>query len=357
MDNEREKLREAFLVASVNAKARQASDGAMPSGHNGPYRHPETPIRNTAHWAISFTRAWELTGDVSYRVAAERATRYLLNAFDAHNRRMLPCRRQRGKDVANGLMGQAWAIEGLAETGYRLGIEEALLGALELFCNHPYDAKAGGWLRLQPDGSPNGFDWNFNHQLWFCASGALLMLAGYDKPAAAVEDFCRRIGAHIRFYPSYLIRHANNRFLARGIRGRAVGAVRDVYYLPLGRKMWRKSLGYHCFNTYALALIERYLPAVGLLKSKEILPAFEYLCCDDFWDLVEQSPYGFPYNPPGWEAAFSIEVAFSERQKWVERWLKRQRQETWEPAAKAFIRQTRDIETAKARIYEATRLI
>jgi hypothetical protein len=329
----------------------------MPAGHNGPYRHPETPIRNTAHWAISFSRAWELTGERSYRVAGERALKYLLDAFNANRRKMLPCRYQRGKDVANGVMGQAWAIEGLIEAGRRLEMDDAVYAALELFCNHPYHTGAGAWLRLRPDGAPNGFDWNFNHQLWFCASGALLVRAGFDEPAASVRDFCRRIHEHIELYPSGLIRHVNNRFLACGMRGHAKAAARDLYYAFHRKAMWEKSLGYHCFNTYALALIIRCFPDLDLLNSKEIVRAMEYVCSEQFWCDVGWSPYGFPYNPPGWEAAFSIDVAFPERQECVEHWLKRQRQETLDPASGDFVRQTRDLETARARIYEVSRLI
>lgn len=345
------------MVAATNGQASQANDGAMPAGHNGPYHHPETPVRNTAHWAVTFTRAWELTGEASYRTSAERAVRYLLATFNANRRKILPCRHQSGKDIANGLVGQAWAIEGLAEAGHRLGLEEALWAARELFRNHPYQPEAGGWLRLKPDGATNGFDWNFNHQLWFCASGARLLKTGVDMPASAIYDFCHRLNEHLRLYPSGLIRHANNRFLAHGARGHAVAAARDLYYVLRRKEMWVKSLGYHCFNTYALALIDRCLPQLGLLKSKKIARAFEYICSEEFWSNVQQSPYGFPYNPPGWEAAFSLDVAFPERQEWIERWLKRQEQETLDPQTDEFVRQASDIETARARLYEATRVI
>lgn len=355
--NERSCLRRYFLDAARRGLALQRGDGAMPAGHNGPYLHSETPVRNTAHWAISFTRAWELSGDSSYRLAAERAIAFLLDAFDANRRRMLPCRRHRGKDFANGLMGQAWAIEGLAEAGRRLQHDDALRAALELFLNHPYHVGAGGWQRLSPDGSPKGFDWNFNHQLWFCASGALVIEAGFTKPEATVRDFCRRIPDHLQLYPSGLIRHANNRFLAHGLHEQVIATVRDLYYGLHQKAMWEKSLGYHCFNTYALAMIERCLPDLALLRSATVSRALEYACSEAFWSDIATSPYGFPYNPPGWEAALSIEVAFPERQSWVERWLKRQRQETYDPESGEFLRQARDLETARARLYEVTRLI
>ena len=50
----------------------QANDGHMPAGHNGPYRDPETPVRNTSHYLISFIRAWELTLDERFKAAANK---------------------------------------------------------------------------------------------------------------------------------------------------------------------------------------------------------------------------------------------------------------------------------------------
>ena len=43
----------------------QRSDGSMPPGHNGPYYDPETPVRNTAHWSITFVRLADNIGDDS----------------------------------------------------------------------------------------------------------------------------------------------------------------------------------------------------------------------------------------------------------------------------------------------------
>ena len=33
----------------------------MAPGHNGPYQDQETPIRNNAHWAMIFIKAFELS--------------------------------------------------------------------------------------------------------------------------------------------------------------------------------------------------------------------------------------------------------------------------------------------------------
>ena len=44
----------------------------MPSGHNGPYLDPETPVRNNAHWAMLFIKSFSLTKDEKYLLAAKK---------------------------------------------------------------------------------------------------------------------------------------------------------------------------------------------------------------------------------------------------------------------------------------------
>ena len=46
-----------FLDSCKRALKLQNPKGEMPAGHNGPYQDPETPIRNTAHWIVSFAKA------------------------------------------------------------------------------------------------------------------------------------------------------------------------------------------------------------------------------------------------------------------------------------------------------------
>ena len=55
-------LHEVIVSSASAALTLQRDDGSMPAGHNGPYYDPETPVRNTAHWLITFSRAYELSG-------------------------------------------------------------------------------------------------------------------------------------------------------------------------------------------------------------------------------------------------------------------------------------------------------
>jgi hypothetical protein len=333
------------------------ADGALPAGHNGPYHHPETPVRNTAHWAISFARAWELTGEARYRSAAEHAVDYVVACFEQTGRTAVRCRNHARKDAVNGVMGQAWIIEGLVEAGQRLKRDDALEAAAELFAAHPYRSHEGAWQRLALGGSPNGFDWTFNHQLWFCAAGSLLIGAGFDQPRHSVNNFVCRLEDRLSLYPSGLIRHANTQFLRGGWRTRAQRVARGAYFGVKPHAMWTKSIGYHCFNTFALALIHQNLPEWRLLQSESVGRAFDYIRSKEFARQVGVSRFGFPYNPPGIEAAFSIETAFPEDLAAVDQWIERQIKETYDNEEGTLVRQAADPATAWARVYEAARLV
>ncbi len=61
----------ALLLESARAAlSRQRADGSLPPGHNGPYADRETPVRNTAHWLVSFCAGWRRSGDPALRAGA-----------------------------------------------------------------------------------------------------------------------------------------------------------------------------------------------------------------------------------------------------------------------------------------------
>ena len=81
----------------------------MPMGHNGPRFDIDTPLRNTAHWAITFLRSFQLSKDDIFINAARKSLEYI----SSHSRRSngaFFCRNSIMKDKSNGLIGQAWVI-------------------------------------------------------------------------------------------------------------------------------------------------------------------------------------------------------------------------------------------------------
>ena len=66
-----------IVESATHALEDQSHDGSKIPGFNGPYHDPETPVRNTAHWMISFLKAYKITGEDRFRFGAERAAYYL----------------------------------------------------------------------------------------------------------------------------------------------------------------------------------------------------------------------------------------------------------------------------------------
>ena len=345
---------ELLILAAETSIAWQKDDGSMPAGHNGPYHDPETPVRNTAHWGITFQAVWEITGDYKFLDAAIACAEYLLNSVTPQT--PFYCRNKLNKDQTNGLIGQAWAMEALLEIGVRQNRSDLINLAESVFNLHPFMIREGGWLTVRLDGSPSRLDQTFNHQLWFCAIGVMLLTSGRESASESVEAFLGRLSSHLRLYPNGLIRHLSPQFLSISLYDKSKGLIRALRNFRQREQLYIKSVGYHTFNTYAFSLIQRSLPATGLNSTKIISRALEYLVDGTFENEVDISPYGYPYNPPGFEAAMSIATFFPEQPRLVDIWLERQITKTYNQSTKQFDRDAADPLTSAARIYEVTRI-
>ena len=67
-----------LIINSANAAINhKRKDGSIPPGHNGPYHDQETPVRNTGHYIITFSKAYELSGEKVYFDGIKQAADYL----------------------------------------------------------------------------------------------------------------------------------------------------------------------------------------------------------------------------------------------------------------------------------------
>ena len=357
VENEKEWLAGAFVGACDRALPRQGQDGSMPPGHNGPYHHPETPARNTAHWAISFATAAIFDQHASFRAAGARCLDWLVRATHEAAPGPVPCRHA-GRDRSNGVMGQAWIIEALALAGQKLGHTRALHAAGELFDRHSYSYSRGGWYCLLEDGAAGDVDWTFNHQLWMCAVGAMVTNAEVSNSRGKVLDFARRLERRIKVDFDGLIAHANPDFLAPGAYKLLPAAMaRRIVFGCRPRTMRMKSIGYHSFNTYALGILSQHLESFAVRPGGTLSKAVDFLRLERFSRQLTNNPFGYPYNPPGWETAVSLSILGGRSDaEQIDYWLAQQRKATWDASSGEFVRQTADLETSRARLYEATRL-
>lgn len=345
--------------------------GAAPAGHNGPYNDPETPVRNTAHWLVTFSKAYDITGDDSFRDAIADAVDYLLSKDARPNGYTFHCRNIDGKDSCNGLIGQAWAIEGLAAAANQgIRTDRALAVARNVFTIHPFHMDVGLWRTVEPTGKVKRFDLTYNHQLWFAAAGAQLATAGVSEVDRQVKRFIERLerltdvnseglirhplrpGFTASEYLSYLNSIARCWLLAPTAL-HALSAIDSTRRNDLYEKAW----GYHSFNLHALAILAEHYPASPAWDSSILQRTIDLISDLKYQLKIYYNTYGYSYNLAGIENAYALEVFGKvgdrdEQQEWIEKQLNA----CYDPESKLLTNETPDPATHAARIYELTYL-
>lgn len=335
-------------IARQGLDVQDSRIGAMPAGRNGPYHDPETPVRNTAHWLQIFLTAFRWSGDAGFRSGAQSCARYLIGPDAPRGKRTFVHRHKAGKDRCNGLIGPAWTIEGLIAAFHGLEMEECLTVAEDLFRAHPFSDRSRLWFRVDPDGDILPEDSAFNHQLWFCMAGALLINAGAEAPRPAVMSFLEYLPKHLSVSSSGRIIHG---ILTPKIRLKNI--VKAVIR-PEFRKSGRlREVGYHAFNLYAFAVLYRMLPGLAFWQSRMFRSILDYVESSEFLGLIDHSTYGFPYNPPGFEIPF-VHETFGMHVPAVtdQEWLQRQLDHLYEPLTRSLAKNNEDPPTLTARLYE-----
>lgn len=334
-----------FDLLEQSAKAGltlQNADGSLPPGHNGPYHDPETPVRNTAHWLITFLWAHNITHDERYQNAANLATDYLASDAARPQKATFYHRTNPKKDASNGLIGQAWSIEALVAAATGLERPECSQLATEVFLLHPFDEATALWDRIDITGHNIGVDPTFNHQLWFAASGALLVKQGHQTIGDQVRHFLDHLETHLALYPSGLIRHRHPDTVSQG---------------EVNSERWHhRSVGYHAFNLYAFALLQPIFPQHPFWQSELFKALWAYTHTDDHKQAVAKNDYGYRYNPVGIEVAFALEKFSKNAQSAQTWWLSEQCRRSFNKQQGLMNQNTEDPATHAARIYEATRL-
>lgn len=325
----------------------QAPGGAMPAGRNGPYGHPEKPLRNTGHWLVTFLAAARRTDDAKLWEAAHQGLAYVLDPAHRPHGATFHHREAAGKDRCNGLVGQAWSIEALAEAARELRDTEAARVARDTFLLHPWGEARPLWSRVETDGRPTSVDPTFNHQLWFAAAGSLLPNA---EVRARVLRFLDALPSLFRTDRAGIVQHfvppqlSSPLVLAMRLAGR--GRAED----PI------KALGYHAFNLAGLAHLRIAHPGHRSWRHGKLRRAVAAATHPAFRSALEGNPYAYPYNPPGFEVPFALHAFAAWDDAHAQAWVRRQLELGWDNRKALLQRGTPDPATMAARLYEATRL-
>lgn len=365
-------------TAARAALRRQQTDGSMPAGHNGLYGDPETPARNTAHWIVTFSYCLTQLGDTTFSSPLERALEYLTkNSLRPKNATFI-CRTNPNKDQSNGLIGQAWIIEGLVVGGRAINHQKSLMLARTLIDLHPFEPRMKCWRIVHPDGSYANIDRTFNHQLWFAACASLL--TDHRSARHEVRKFLDNLSDKRMFaiLPSGRIVHALNPFphpeLIIDFSRRGINSIVNTAIPPspttggagsdhskrVKSKTFLRAVGYQAFNLYAFAILRDQFPEHAFWNSLRLRQAVRYIESNEFTAALDRNPFGLPYNPIGFEAPYIAEHFphwLRKPKKLVYSLLEQQLEQHWDPEQAMLSKNTHDSETLTARIYELTRCV
>jgi len=348
-----EELRKVFLLSCDKALELQKKNGEMPSGHNGSYKDKETPVRNTAHWIISFSKALELTKNEKFYDAIVLCLSFLKDNKWRPYSKTFYCREKEGKDKCNGLIGQAWVIEGIIK-GYEVTKDkESLKLAEDVFESHPFSEKKYIWNRVELNGEILSFDLTFNHQLWFAMSGFLILKYAENKK---IEKRCLSFMEEIMKN----LKVSNKGRIYHVVKTNFINDVLKYNLKKLFRKkqmdyMKLKEIGYHSFNTYAFSKILSIYPNLDFFKTKTYKKIITYIISKEYNQEILKSHYGFPYNPPGFESYFTFKSNYHLLEKCenqILNLLKIQIENNYDATNNNFSKNVHDKNTSFARIYE-----
>lgn len=334
----------------------------MPAGRNGPYLDLESPLRNTAHWLVSFSVAYELSGESRFEEAAHRLARFLLE----DNRYLVngvPVQRQRDtKDWANGVIGTAWLAEALNAYGRVFSAEQSISRARQLVDQLPFDSRTGGWRVRDPLLGPGKVDRTYNHQSWLAAVRAELFGGGDEYVQLFLEKSASR---NFRVDADGLIEHrmplpkpgmTTARVYGSAALRRLGGGAYKKKLLPFRLNKTERARGYQLYVLYSLARLLAAGAEHPFLRSGAIRRALSLAASKDFVADLANNPFTYPYNAPGFEFPL-VRRIFSDVEPRLDGQIedlgvRTQIDQTYDESSGLFSRGTYDPLTLSARLYE-----
>lgn len=362
--------------------------GFAPGGVNGPYRNADTPVRNSAHWIITYSFLYAETQKLKYFNTAKTLADFLLSTDNYEKNNSICCRTDARFDHTNGLIGQAWVIEGLIEAARLFRKDKYYQTAMRIFRQQHFNESNSLWEVTDCDGS-KGFDLTFNHQLWFAASGAMLLRYEKDTGKQQSEVIANEIqkflsAAQEKYFNVYedgLIVHRVNYELSeeeklysgqlskekkkKSLLKHPLRTVKKKVTDKLSRFSFTEGLekGYHIFDLYGFALLKEEYGEHPIFHSHKLLRALEYaLDSDKLLELRNScggekfNKFSFGYNSPAFEYPY-VATIFRDKINYdlATELLYFQMEAVFDGSS--FSKNCYDAKTLDARVYELVRYL
>lgn len=350
--------------------------GYIEGGHNGPYYDTDTPVRNTAHFAIIFSYMYKHTKDKKYFAAVKKCGDYLISKDARPMNANFFCRYNTTKDFCNGTIGAAWAIEGLVEAYKVTNDIKYIIVAQEVFELFKFDEKRTVWTIVNVDGSLRDIDRTYNHQLWLAAAGVQIISAIENKNIRkSCELFFDNMEVLFNSYSNGLIKHPlYPKYRKMDTITNTLRKAKLVFKsIKTGKTPKYKENGYHLFNIYAFAIIYELGWDISFFKTSDFQKTLQYCFSDELYDWLENKPYsfdiycmpkvkkkdiniyGYSYNVPGFELPYIYKVfkdIIGNKDKFVQNVIDKQIKYIYNEDSISFDRNNEDSGTLDARLYE-----
>lgn len=385
IDIKKEKMGCGFMLGFADEIVNNYLDealkfGYIKGGHNGPYYDPETPVRNTANWITIFAYYFKTTSDQKYLAAVNKLAHYLISKEARPMKASFYSRTN--KTLSNGLIGSAWAIQGLLSAYEVTGNNEYLNVSDEVFSMFVFNNQNAMWKILEVDGTQTSiYDTTLNHQIWFAAAGYEIYSRNKnDEILEKINAFFDCLSNKFRIYPSGLIKHGMYPNYSKLEKCLAMAKKTRDFSNTLRRKKIQKykEHGYHIFNLYALAIIYDLGYRHGFYESSKFRKSVEFVCSDNLKKSLEEklskeqmrnmtkvkstdvNIFGYGYNVPGFEAPYVLSV-FKDKinncDEHITFYKTRQLELTFDRELKRFMLNTEDQRTLESRLCEYIRYL
>lgn len=268
----------------------------MPSGFNGPYLDFETPVRNTAHWLVTYSNMYLITKQNKYCYIANNLKNFFVksNLYQIDNHYIH--RYKKGKDSNNGVIGQAWVIEALCSYAKIFQDKEVYKFVLNLSQQYTFNENISLWAAVDVINGTNKIDYTLNHQLWYAYSLSLLDDEFHNKNIIKFLN-----GLHsgvIRCAENGLINHIAH---VNNFKGSLIKLLYFKNKILNSKSQEEKEVGYHLYNLLPLNKLCSKFPEHPLFKSSIYRDIFNFALTDKFISDIVDNKYSYMYNSPFFE--------------------------------------------------------